>query len=163
MLSLIVAMSDNRVIGHNNQLPWHLSADLKNFKARTLGKPIIMGRKTFESLPGVLPGRPHIVISRQQGYSLPADCYLVNSLEDAIGKAHSLLADDSGEAVIIGGGEIYKAALELVETLYITEVHIEVKGDTFFPAVDLDVWQETDRVDCQNEIGYSFVEYIRRR
>lgn len=161
MLSLMVAMADNGVIGQDNQLPWHLSADLKKFKERTMGKPIIMGRKTFESLPKVLPGRPHIVISRQSDYQLPENCYLVNTLEEAVAKAQSLLTADNQEAVVIGGGEIYKAALDVVDTLYITEVHLTVAGDAYFPPIDKTQWQEIERADYTDDINYSFVTYTR--
>ena len=166
MISLIVAKADNNVIGHNNQLPWHLPADLKHFKARTLGKPIIMGRKTFESLGRVLPGRPHVVISRNE-LQLPGNCYPVLSLEAAIAQAQQLTGAASDEVVVIGGAEIYRQALPLVDTLYVTEVHLAPQGDAFFPPLDLAVWQETAREDvpagADSAIAYSIVTYQRRR
>lgn len=166
MISLIVAKADNNVIGHNNQLPWHLPADLKHFKARTLGKPIIMGRKTFESLGRVLPGRPHVVISRNE-LKLPERCYPVLSLEAAIAQAQQLTGAASDEVVVIGGAEIYRQALPLVDTLYVTEVHLAPQGDAFFPPLDLAVWQETAREDvpagADSAIAYSIVTYQRRR
>lgn len=162
MLSLIVAKADNGVIGVNNQLPWHLSEDLKNFKARTLAKPIIMGRKTFESLPGVLPGRPHVVISRNSDYELPDNCHLANDLDAAIAIAKSLQNQESPESVVIGGGEIYQAALEKVSRLYITEVHQIVAGDAYFPDLDPHVWREVERQDFKGDIDYSFVVYERQ-
>ena len=162
MLSLIVAKADNGVIGVNNQLPWHLSEDLKNFKARTLAKPIIMGRKTFESLPGVLPGRPHIIISRNSQYDLPDNCHLATDLEEAIAMAESLQVPDAKETVVIGGGEIYKVALEKVSRLYITEVHQRVEGDAFFPDIDPQKWREVERQDFKGDIDYSFVVYERQ-
>ena len=161
MLSLMVAKADNGVIGRDNQLPWHLPEDLKNFKARTMNKPIIMGRKTFESLPGVLPGRPHIVISRQSGYALPERCHLVASLEEAITKARDFFTDDIQEAVIIGGGEIYRAAMDKVDVLYVTEVHTHEEGDAWFPEIDPAVWQEVERQDGRGALEYSFVTYRR--
>lgn len=166
MISLIVAKADNNVIGHNNQLPWHLSADLKHFKARTLGKPIIMGRKTFESLGRVLPGRPHVVISRT-ALQLPDNCYPVHSLEAAIAQAQQLTGSASDEVVVIGGAEIYRQALPLVDILYVTEVHLAPQGDAFFPPLDPAVWQETAREDvpagADSAIAYSIVTYQRRR
>lgn len=166
MISLIVAKADNNVIGHNNQLPWHLPADLKHFKARTLGKPIIMGRKTFESLGRVLPGRPHVVISRNE-LKLPENCYPALSLEAAIAQAQQLTGAASDEVVVIGGAEIYRQALPLVDTLYVTEVHLAPQGDAFFPPLDLAVWQETAREDvpagADSAIAYSIVTYQRRR
>lgn len=162
MISLIVARADNGVIGHQNKMPWHIPAELKHFKSRTLGKPIIMGRKTFESLGRVLPGRPHVVISRSE-QSLPDNCYGVTSLDQAIEQALSLATDD--EVVVIGGAEIYQQALPRVDRLYLTEVHLEPEGDTFFPDLDSAVWQETERTDVpasdESAIAYSIVTYQR--
>ncbi|PIE41429.1 MAG: dihydrofolate reductase [Gammaproteobacteria bacterium] len=162
MLSLIVAMADNGVIGRNNQMPWHIPEDFKYFKRRTMGKPIIMGRKTFESLGRVLPGRPHVVISRNADYPLPENCYLAGDLKQGVAIASSLLTENQQEAVIIGGSQIYKEAIALVDTLYITEVHLNPEGDAFFPAIDLTVWQETERTELPGKIKGSFVTYIRR-
>ena len=166
MISLIVAKADNGVIGNGNQMPWHIPSELAHFKQRTLGKPIIMGRKTFESLGRVLPGRPHVVISRQQ-QTLPEHCYAVNSLPAAIAQAQQLTASDSDEVVVIGGAEIYRQALPLVDTLYVTEVHLSPQGDAFFPELDTDQWQETERKDvaagADSAIAYSIVTYQRKR
>ncbi|HVK98926.1 MAG TPA: dihydrofolate reductase [Dongiaceae bacterium] len=166
MISLIVAKADNDVIGRNNQMPWHLPADLKHFKARTLGKPIVMGRKTFDSLGRVLPGRPHVVISRTQ-LTLPDNCHLAHSLQDALTKARALTTDSSNEVVVIGGAEIYRLALPLVDTLYVTEVHLSPEGDAFFPALDQSQWQETERQDvpagADSAIAYSIVTYQHKR
>ena len=166
MISLIVAKADNNVIGHNNQLPWHLPADLKHFKARTLGKPIIMGRKTFESLGRVLPGRPHVIISRNN-MTLPDQCHLTHSLPDALAQAQRLTGSSSNEVVVIGGAEIYRQALPLVDTLYVTEVHLSPEGDAFFPPLDETQWQETERQDvpagADSAIAFSIVTYQRRR
>ncbi len=159
MLSLVVAMADNRVSGRNNQLPWHLPADLKHFKALTMGKPMIMGRKTFESLGRVLPGRPHIVISRNPGYRLPeGDCHLATDLSSAIGLAQSM----GDEAVVIGGAEIYQQALDWVDLMYVTEVHLQVEGDAHFPEFDVSQWSEVARDDRQDkQLAFSFVTYRR--
>src|SRR5690349_5756939 len=126
-LSLIVAMTPNRVIGRDGTLPWRLSADLQRFKRITMGHPIIMGRKTFESIGRVLPGRTTIVVSRRKDYS-PTGALLAESLPAAID-----LAGTSDEAFIVGGSEIYRAALPLVQRLYITMVQADIQGDTYFP------------------------------
>lgn len=165
MISLIVAKADNGVIGAGNKMPWHIPSELAHFKKRTLGKPIIMGRKTFESLGRVLPGRPHVVISRQT-LQLPENCYSVNSLESAIERAQSLNASPDDEVVVIGGADIYRQALPLVDTLYVTEVHLAPDGDAFFPPLDLNQWQETERTDVpagtDSAIAYSIVTYQRK-
>ncbi|MGB3621688.1 dihydrofolate reductase [Ketobacter sp. MCCC 1A13808] len=162
MISLIVAKADNNVIGLDNKMPWHIPAELQHFKARTMGKPIIMGRKTFQSLGRVLPGRPHVVISRSE-QKLPERCYPSASLPQAIELAQSLTEGD--EVVVIGGAEIYQQALELVDRMYVTEVHLAPQGDTFFPEIDQTVWQEIQREDFavhdDSAIAYSIVTYQR--
>lgn len=166
MISLIVAKADNNVIGNGNKMPWHIPSELAHFKRRTLGKPIIMGRKTFESLGRVLPGRPHVVISRQ-ALDLPDNCYAVQSLPQAFEQARALLTDGNDEIVVIGGAEIYRQALPLVDTLYVTEVHLTPEGDAFFPELDNHAWQETERADVAADtasaIAYSIVTYQRKR
>lgn len=165
MISLIVAKADNNVIGLNNKMPWHIPSELAHFKRRTLGKPIIMGRKTFDSLGRVLPGRPHVVISRQP-LNLPKNCYLVHSLESAVDCARALNVRADDEVVIIGGADIYHQALALVDTLYVTEVHLLPQGDAFFPAIDPKIWQEVERTDVpagtDSAIAYSIVTYQRQ-
>lgn len=163
MLSLIVAVAENRVIGRDNQLPWHLPADLRHFKARTMGKPMVMGRKTFESLGGLLPGRPHIVISRK-GFQADG-CYLAQSLEQAI-QIGSELAEASpsasDEVVIIGGAQIFRRAVSVVDCMYITEIHQAFDGDTFFPEFDKTGWKEVERESHDGHPGYTFLSYHRR-
>jgi len=163
MLSLIVAMAENRVIGRDNGLPWRLPADLKHFKARTMGKPMIMGRKTFESLGGLLPGRPHIVISRK-GFQADG-CYLAQSLEQAV-QIGSELAEASpsasDEVVIIGGAQIFRRAVSVVDRMYITEIHQAFDGDTFFPEFDKSSWKEVERESHDGDPGYTFLSYYRR-
>jgi len=159
MLSLIVAKADNGVIGRDNQLPWYLPADLKHFKARTMGKPIVMGRKTFDSLGRVLPGRPHVVITRDLHLQLPENCYRVKSLADAIAQGQQLTTEQEPEVVIIGGAQIYNQALGCVDRLYVTEVHQEPEGDAQFPEIDLNQWKEVEREDHSGDIDYSFVTY----
>lgn len=134
-LSIIVAAAENNVIGRDNDLLWHIPADFKHFKATTMGKPMIMGRKTFESLPGILPGRPHIVVSRS-GFTHEG-ATSCSSLEEAIEEAKKIAND---EVFIIGGAQIYEQALPLCDRLYLTRVHNTYEGDAFFPEINLDDW-----------------------
>lgn len=155
-LSLIVAMAKNNAIGKNNQLPWHLPADLKYFKSVTMGKPIIMGRKTFESIGRPLPGRQNIVITRSETWTAP-DITIVATPEAAAGAVV-----DVEEAMVIGGAEIYRAMLLLVSKLYVTEVDLTVEGDAFFPAIDKSQWVESSREAHEASDGkpaYAFVTY----
>jgi dihydrofolate reductase len=160
MLTLVVAAADNGVIGIDNRLPWSLPADLARFKALTMGKPIIMGRKTFESLGRVLPGRPHVVITRQSGLVLPERCHRVGSLQEAITLARSL-ADASGELMVIGGGDVYAQALAVADCVQLTRVHLSPPGDTFFPALG-DDWQEAAAEHLPGEPACTFITYKRR-
>ena len=165
-LSLIVARAANGCIGRDNKLPWYLPGDLKYFKRMTLGKPIIMGRKTWESLKGPLPGRCNIVITRQTGY-VAEGAKVVATLDDAINMAQSVaLIDGVDDAVVIGGAEIYALALPNISRMYVTEVHADVEGDAFFPAIDMTPWQQIEREDFSaeppNQYDYSFVVYQRR-
>lgn len=164
-ISLIAAVAENGVIGRDNALPWHLPNDLKHFKAVTIGKPIIMGRKTWESLGKPLPGRTHIVITRQAGYA-PAGVRVVATLDAALTLARQIgLADGVDECVVIGGAEIYALALPHCDRLYLTEVHAVIDGDAFFPAFDRKLWREVRRerhaADGTNPYPYSFVVYER--
>ena len=160
-LTLIVAVSENDVIGKDNDLIWRLKADLKRFKALTSGHCIIMGRKTFESFPKPLPNRTHIVITRQQDYKVPEGVIVVNSLEAAIEQAEL-----DANPFIIGGGEIYKQALNSVDTLEFTRVHHTFEGDTFFPLIREDIWEETGRIYNEKDelhlYPFSFITYKRR-
>lgn len=133
-LALICALAQNRAIGLNNQLPWHLPNDLQFFKRTTLGKAIIMGRKTYESIGKPLPGRRNIVITRQAHFA-PAGVVVAHSLEDALQQA------DTETAFVIGGGQLYAQALPLAQQLYLTQVHTQLDGDTFFPEINLQHWQ----------------------
>ena len=141
--SLIVAVADNGVIGSTNQLPWRISADLKYFKHVTLGKPIIMGRLTFESIGKPLPGRTNIVMTRDTAWQADG-VERARDLNEALAIAKKI-ADDSGleEVMIIGGATIYREALPQADRLYLTRVHTEVDGDAFFPELDLSEWLET--------------------
>lgn len=140
-LSLIVAKAENNVIGRDNRLPWRLPGELQYFKRVTMGKPMIMGRKTWESLRGPLPGRTNIVVTRQRDYAA-IGATVVNSLEQAIALAER---EQPEEIMLIGGGELFGQALPDVARMYITEVHARVDGDAFFPDVDMKGWREVSR------------------
>jgi len=161
-LTIIVAAGENNAIGKDNNLIWHLSNDLKRFKTLTNGHHIIMGRKTFESFPKPLPNRTHIVITRQDDYTVPSGVIVVHSLEDAIDAAKN-----DPQPFIIGGGEIYKQAISLANKLEITRVHDTFKdADAFFPEIDTDIWKEINRethdADDKHEHAFSFITYVRR-
>jgi dihydrofolate reductase len=136
MLSIIVAVADNGVIGSGNQLPWRLPDDLKRFKALSLGKPIVMGRKTYDSIGRPLPGRLNIIVTRQAGLQIPG-CTVVPSLSEAIATA-----GEAEEIVIVGGADIYRQVLPQVQTIHLTRVHATVAGDVFFPTLAPDEWRE---------------------
>jgi len=160
IISLIAAMAKNRVIGYHNQLPWHLPADLKHFKAITLGKPIVMGRKTYESIGKPLPERMNIILSTNASYQAPG-CYVVSNLDEAI-QAASI----AEEILIIGGARIYQAYLPLVQRMYLTFIDAEVEGDAFFPQFDEQTWNVVSKEDYlsdeRNSYNYSFVVLERR-
>lgn len=164
-LAMMAAKASNNVIGRDNKLPWYLPNDLKYFKQVTLGKPIVMGRNTWESLKRPLPGRTNIVISRQADY-VAEGAKVVSTLDEALELAgHVAHIDGQDELVVIGGAQIYALALPRAERLYLTEVHADVPGDTYFPAVDAAQWREIGRDDFQaegpNPYDYSFVVYER--
>ncbi len=158
-VSIIVAMAENGVIGRDMDLPWHISADLKRFKALTMGHHIVMGRKTFESIGRLLPGRTTVIVTRQPDYQVDG-AVIVNSLEAA-----QAAATDDSELFIIGGGQIYEIALPLADRLHVTRVHTEVDGDTSFPAVDWDQWElvsaERHGADEKNDHDFTFESYQR--
>ncbi len=159
-ISIIVAMAKNRVIGANNRLPWHLSADLKRFKALTMGHHIIMGRKTFESIGRPLPGRTILVISRNPGYQA-AGTKVVHSLSAAL--SASAGAGDS-EVFIVGGEQIYRESLPRANRIYVTEIDKDFAGDSFFPSIASDAWHAFGREgheDSAAGLSYSFVTYDR--
>lgn len=155
-LSSIVAMTQNRVIGKNNAMPWHVPEDLKRFKALTMGKPMIMGRKCFESLPGILPGRPHIVVSRTSPRNTTTNnkVHYVKSIREGINLGKGMARESGADEVfIIGGGEIYAQTMGMIDRLYLTLLHEEYEGDTFFPAFDWAAWKVLLE---QKEEQYSF-------
>ena len=153
-------MADNRVIGKNNALPWHLPADLKHFKQLTMGKPIVMGRKTFESIGKPLPGRTNIIVTRDTSY-IAEGCVVVHSLDEALS-----IAKEQEEAMVIGGAKLFEQILPLAERIYLTEIHQEFDGDTHFPDLNKDEWSECERSthgpDECNQYAYSFIVLERR-
>ena len=159
MLSIIVALSDNNVVGKENKLPWKLSADLKRLKAITMGHHLIMGRLTWESLGRPLPGRTNVVITSDRNYKAEGGV-VVRSLAEAINVSFQ---DD--EAFIFGGGKVFKEALPLVDKIYMTRVHAKVDGDAFFPALAMNEWREIEREDFKadekNQYDYSFITLRR--
>ena len=166
-VAIIVAMAENQVIGVDNRLPWHLPADLKYFKATTLGKPIVMGRKTFESIGRPLPGRLNIVVSSNKGYAAEG-VTVVHSIESALTVAKvGALKNGVDELMVIGGAQLYRDCLPLVDRLYVTLIHAEIDGDASFPRLDWSLWQQQRREDfAADEAGsfaYSFLVYSRKQ
>jgi dihydrofolate reductase len=177
IVSAIAAMASNRVIGREGDLPWRIPEDFRFFKEKTKGHIMIMGRKTFESLPGLLPGRLHIIVTRQAEYQpkgLNEDelhqALVVASVEEAVGAAEAMLTDEDkewgDEVFVIGGGEIYQLAMDFTDRIYLTEIDAEVDGDTIFPR-----WHDGDFVEVERRAGvssgadglpvYEFVTYQR--
>jgi dihydrofolate reductase len=148
-IALIVAQSQNRVIGRDGDMPWHLTEDLKFFKRTTMGKPIVMGRKTFASIGKPLPGRANIVITRDPDFKFEG-VVIARSLEEGISMGRDA-AKESGveEVMVIGGGEIYRGAMAQADRVYLTQVHAEVSGETFFPEIDPSQWREAERSEVQ--------------
>jgi dihydrofolate reductase len=158
VISFHLARADNGVIGRDGGLPWRLPADLKRFKAQTMGKPMVMGRKTFEGLPGMLPGRRHIVLTRDTGWS-------AEGAEAAHTPEEALALAGEGDVAVIGGGEVFALFLDRADIIELTEVHIEAEGDASVPPFGL-AWRETAREDHASEAGhpaYSFVTLERVR
>jgi dihydrofolate reductase len=158
-ISIVVAVAANGVIGRDNQLPWHLPADLRHFKQTTMGKPILMGRKTWESIGRPLPGRTNIVITRDSGYAA-AGCVVVNSIDEAL-----MAAGSQHEIMLIGGAELYRQVLPRTDTIYLTRIHEDFEGDTVFPELSTSEWREVERTDQQpdenNPHAYSFIRLDR--
>lgn len=155
-IMLVLARADNGVIGKDGALPWHLPADLKHFKALTTGKPMIMGRKTFDSLPGLLPGRRHIVLTRDQSWQAEG-AETVHSVSDAIALA------DADTIAVIGGAEIYHQFLPHAARIELTEVHIDAEGDTVMPPFDTDVWEEAVRETFPVEASFPSYSFVTLR
>jgi dihydrofolate reductase len=164
-LCLIAALAENRVIGRDNQMPWHLPADFKHFKAKTLGKPIIMGRKTWDSLGRPLPGRLNLVVSRQEGLVLEGAEVFV-SLEAAIARADQWAREQGvDELMLIGGAQLYQQGLALAARLYLTRIALQPEGDTWFPAFAEADWQcseSQEHAAAEDKPAYRFETWQRR-
>jgi len=146
-VAIIAAIAENGVIGSGNHIPWRLPGDFAHFKRMTMGKPLIMGRKTFESIGRPLPGRTSIVVTRQEGYQ-PPGVIVTSSLEAALDQAQAIAKADRANEVMIGGGaEIYRQALPIADRMYISQVMLEPTGDTFFPAIDFEQWKPGGEVN----------------
>ena len=162
IVSAIVAVSENGVIGRGDQIPWRLSGDLRFFKRTTLYHHILMGRRSFESIGRPLPKRHNCIVSRNPLYTAPASCLLYRDIEEAL---HHIHQRGETEAFIIGGGEIYRPSMPLWGRLYLTRVHAGVEGDVFFPQPDWSAWQlissERHEADEKNEYAYTFERYER--
>lgn len=160
IVSLIVAVGARDEIGKDGVMPWHLPADLRHFRATTLGKPVLMGRKTLAAIGRPLPERRNLVLTRDAGFSAPG-CETVHSLDEAL-----KLAAPAPELMVIGGGEVYRLAWERADRIYLTRIQADVEGaDTFFPALDSKAWNETSRADhradARNPYDYSFLVFER--
>lgn len=154
MLSLCVALDENALIGNNNALPWHLPADLKHFRNITMGKPIIMGRKTYESIGHALPGRLNIVLTNNINFNLD-NCTVMHTIKEILS-----FSKKYNESVVIGGAKLYESFLPQVQRMYITRIHAEFIGDTYFPNYDSTEWREIQKqtylADKKNSYNYSF-------
>ena len=162
-ISFVVARADNGVIGRDNALPWHLPADLKHFKRLTVGKPVVMGRKTFESIGKPLPGRHNIVMTRDAAWHAEGVTVVAN-LAEAVAAAGLDPNSRAGEVMIIGGAAVYAEALPIATRVYLTEIHDSPDGDTILPPFTADRWREVEREDHPAEDGkptYSFVTLER--
>lgn len=166
-LSIIVAASENNCIGVNNTLPWRQSADLAHFKALTVGHPIIMGRKTYDSIGKPLPNRLTIVVTRQRGWQCGHDdVVVVHSLQGALQAAKEACAKlNKNQALMVGGADLYRQALPLAQTIYLTKIHTQVEGDAYFASIENSDWVVASQVkhlaDDRNQYDYTFVELSR--
>jgi dihydrofolate reductase len=160
LISFIVAMDQQRLIGRNNELPWHLPADLAFFKRKTMGRVIVMGRKTYESIGKPLPGRTNVIVTTQRDYKAEG-CTTVHSVEEVLTRFR-----DEEEICVIGGSEVFKLFMPATDVLYITWIAHEFEGDTFFPEIDSDLWMEVSREQGvrneKNPYDYYFTTYIRK-
>jgi dihydrofolate reductase len=161
MIHIVVAIAENRVIGKDNQLIWHLPEDLKHFKLLTMGHPMVMGRKTFEAIGKPLPGRTTIIITRQADYQAPEGCIVTTSLEEALQEAMAL----DEQVMVVGGAEIYQQALPLAEVVHLTLVHESFDGDVSFPELNAEEWditaQQEHEADEKHAYPFSFFTFRR--
>ena len=164
MIAAVVAIAENNVIGKDNQLAWHLPADLKHFKNCTLGHPMVMGRKTFDSIGKALPGRTTIIVTRDKNYQAPENCLVAHSVEEALELGKKL---DPEQVSVIGGEQIFVQTLPQTDRIYLTRVHHSFDGDTFFPELNMQDWTETSREhhqpDEKNPYPYTFITLDRKR
>lgn len=168
MISLIAAVAKNRVIGNAKGLPWYLPADLKRFRKLTIGKPIIMGKKTYETIGKPLPGRKNIVLAREKEFKAPG-CTVVNSPDEALRAAagnKQVCCSRNKEIMVIGGGQVFRIFLPLADRMYLTLIEEEFEGDVYFPQFDPDAWREVGREehepDEKNSYSYTFVRLERK-
>lgn len=158
---MIAAIDKNRLIGNGPHIPWRLPADLKHFRDMTIGKPVVMGRKTFETLPRPLAKRRNIILTRNHDYKAPEGCIVAHSVEDVIKTAQTLSENNTTELMVCGGAPIYAAFLPHASRLYLTQIHATFEGDVYFPAFDWNEWKEVKRTDCEadekNPYSYSFL------
>lgn len=162
-ISIVAAVADNYAIGKGNKLPWHLPADLKHFRELTTGHAVVMGKRTFESLPnGPLPNRKNVVLTSVMSEGVNEGYFEADSLEDAL-----YLCEKEDKVFIVGGAAVYRQSLEIADSLYITWVHHEFSADIYFPEVDFSKWEEVSRqdfpADDKNPYPYSFVHYKRKK
>ncbi|RUT35228.1 dihydrofolate reductase [Arsenicitalea aurantiaca] len=163
---MIAAVARNGVIGADNAMPWHLPTDFAFFKRQTLGKPLIMGRRTFESIGKPLPGRTNIVVTRQPGYH-PDGVIVISGLAEALGHAEAIALADGAEEIMIGGGAtLYEAFMPVAQRLYITHVDLEPEGDTRFPEIDPALWEAVAELDAvpteRDSASFRITQYARR-
>ncbi len=158
-LSIICGMDENRLIGKDNALPWHLPADMAYFKKTTMSKPLLMGRKTYESIGKPLPGRRNIIITRDSSYQAEG-CDVTHSIQQALD-----LVADQPEIMLMGGASLYEQTIDIADCLYITEIHHKFEGDAWFPAINpiqwKESWRENHPADDRNHYPFSFVKYLR--
>ena len=163
---MIAAIDENRLIGNGPDIPWKLPADLRHFREMTIGKPVVMGRKTFETLPRPLAKRKNIILTRNQNYKVPKGCIVTHSVEEIITTVSEIYDDDTTELMICGGAPIYAAFLPHASRLYLTQVHATFEGDVYFPEFDWNAWKEVKRTDCEadekNPYSYSFLVLERK-
>ena len=165
-ISMIAAIDKNRLIGNGPNIPWHLPADLRHFREMTIGKPVVMGRKTFETLPKPLAKRKNMILTRNRNYTAPKACIVVHSVEDVIKTAKTFNENETTELMICGGAPIYAAFLPYANRLYLTQIHAVFEGDVYFPEVDWNEWEEVSRTDHKadekNRHQYSFLILERK-
>ncbi len=165
-ISMIAAIDRNRLIGNGPHIPWKLPADLKHFREMTIGKPVVMGRKTFETLPRPLAKRRNIILTRNENYKAPKGCIVAHSVDDILATVGEMYDDDSMELMICGGAPIYAAFLPYATRLYLTQIHDTFEGDVYFPEFDWNAWKEVKRTDCEadekNPYSYSFLVLDRK-